>query len=133
MRSCTTSILHDSRAIAIPGYAAQVSVRAGSVIAHLASLNRYGLLLPFMQALDAAAQLPRSGHWTRCAAYCFVRGPLSGLCHHSLQVHEWQLSNIPLNKAGFVASVNVASIERSIKTKAVVKNVMSCLHFKLFQ
>ena len=42
MRSCTTRTLHVSRAIAIPGYAAQVSVRAGSVIAHLASLNRDG-------------------------------------------------------------------------------------------
>ena len=40
MRSCTTTTLHVSRAIAILGYAAQVSVRAGSVIAHLASLNR---------------------------------------------------------------------------------------------
>ncbi len=42
MRSCTSRTLHVSRAIAIPGYAAQVSVRAGSVIAHLASLNRDG-------------------------------------------------------------------------------------------
>ena len=42
MRSCTTRILHVSRVIAIPGYAAQVSVRAGLVIAHLASLNRDG-------------------------------------------------------------------------------------------
>ena len=42
MRSCTTRTLHVSRAIAIPEYAAQVSVRAGSVIAHLASLNRDG-------------------------------------------------------------------------------------------
>jgi hypothetical protein len=42
MRSCTTRTLHVSRAIAIPGYAAQVSVRAGSVIARLASLNRDG-------------------------------------------------------------------------------------------
>jgi hypothetical protein len=40
MRSCTTRTLHVSPAIAIPGYAAQVSVRAGSVIARLASLNR---------------------------------------------------------------------------------------------
>ncbi|MBB3995512.1 hypothetical protein GGR95_003168 [Sulfitobacter undariae] len=47
MRSCTTRTLHVSRAIAILGYAAQVSVRAGSVIAHLASLNRYGPKLPF--------------------------------------------------------------------------------------
>ena len=42
MRSCRTRTLHVTRAIAIPGYAAQVSVRAGSVIAHLASLNRDG-------------------------------------------------------------------------------------------
>jgi hypothetical protein len=42
MRSCTTCTLHVSRAIAILGYAAQVLVRAGSVIAHLASLNRDG-------------------------------------------------------------------------------------------
>lgn len=42
MRSCTTRTLHVNQAIAIPGYAAQVSVRAGSVIAHLASLNRNG-------------------------------------------------------------------------------------------
>ena len=44
MCSCTTRTLHVSRAIAIPGYAAQVSVRAGSVIAHLSSLNRDGPL-----------------------------------------------------------------------------------------
>jgi hypothetical protein len=42
MRSCTTRTLHVSHPIAIPGYAAQVSVRAGSVIAHLVSLNRDG-------------------------------------------------------------------------------------------
>jgi hypothetical protein len=40
MRSCTTRTLHVNQALAIPGYAAQVSVRAGSVVAHLASLNR---------------------------------------------------------------------------------------------
>jgi len=49
MRSCTTRTLHVSRAIAILGYAAQVSVRAGSVIAHLASLNRDGPLQTFVQ------------------------------------------------------------------------------------
>ena len=47
MRSCATRTLHVSRAIAIPGYAAQVSVRAGSVIAHFASLNKDGPELPF--------------------------------------------------------------------------------------
>ena len=47
MRSCTTHTLRASRTIAIPGYAAQVSVRAGSVIAHLASLNRVGPKQPF--------------------------------------------------------------------------------------
>jgi hypothetical protein len=48
MRSCTTRTLHVSQAIAIPGYAAQVSVRAGSVIAHLVSLNRDGPKRPFI-------------------------------------------------------------------------------------
>jgi hypothetical protein len=48
MRSCTTRTLHVSQAIAIPGCAAQVSVRAGSVVAHLASLNRDGLGQPFV-------------------------------------------------------------------------------------
>ena len=42
MCSCPSRTLHVSWAIAIPGYAAQVSVRAGSVIAHLASLNKDG-------------------------------------------------------------------------------------------
>jgi hypothetical protein len=32
-----------------------------------------GPKLPFTQALDAAAQLPRSGHSSRCAAFCYAR------------------------------------------------------------
>jgi len=32
-----------------------------------------GPKLPFTQALDAVAQLPRSGHSTRCAAFCYAR------------------------------------------------------------
>jgi hypothetical protein len=60
MRSCKTRKLHVSRAIAIPGYAAQVSVRAGSVIAHLASLNRDGPRSPLAYWSNAALQFPRN-------------------------------------------------------------------------
>ena len=62
MRSCTTRTLHVSRVLAIPGYAAQVSVRAGSVIAHLASLNRDGPQPTSADHSNAAVQLPQTGH-----------------------------------------------------------------------
>jgi len=62
MRSCATRTLHVSRATAILGYAAQVSVRAGSVIAHLASLNRNGPNRTFRPGFDAALRLPETGH-----------------------------------------------------------------------
>jgi hypothetical protein len=59
MRSCKTRTLHVSQAVAILGYAAQVSVRAGSVIAHLASLNSNGPYQPYARGRAAVVQLPR--------------------------------------------------------------------------
>lgn len=66
MRSCTTRTLHGSQAIAIPGYAAQVSVRAGSVIAHLASLNSDGPYQPYATGRAAVVQLPGKWHLKVC-------------------------------------------------------------------
>ena len=54
MLSCTPRTLHVSGAVAIPGYAAQLSVRAGSVIAHLASLNRSAQTGPSSPGRDTA-------------------------------------------------------------------------------
>jgi hypothetical protein len=76
MRSCTTSTLHVSRAIAIPGYAAQVSVRAGAVIAHLASLNSDGPLRSLAVTAPAAMQLTDNGHWNTCPWSGFL-GPVA--------------------------------------------------------
>jgi hypothetical protein len=70
MCSCTTRTLHVSRVTAILGYAAQVSVRAGSVIAHLSSLNRDGPLLSFTSTSGCCGAARRSGH--SCIAQHFV-------------------------------------------------------------
>jgi hypothetical protein len=60
------SIGHIGLRTAISGLAA--SWRTGSD-----SIVMDGPKLPFTQVLDATAQLPRSGHSSRCAAFCYAR------------------------------------------------------------
>jgi hypothetical protein len=71
MHSCTTRTLHVSRAIAILGYAAQVSVRVGSVIAHLASLNKDGPKRPFSHTKQCCGAARHCSH--SCRAQHLIR------------------------------------------------------------
>ena len=103
MCSCTTRKLHVSRAIAIPGYAAQVSVRAGSVIAHLASLNMDVPILPFARRRAFRTAARQTGLSLRPRNLRSSELTVCGPFRHSLRARQSPVLRA-INKRWFFAS-----------------------------